>query len=60
MKRKNAVVGTKVVHKESRHQGKIVAITEDCTGDQLLLVDFECAGIGYYYASELKKAEKVR
>ena len=60
MKRKNAVAGAKVVHKEYWYKGKIVTVTKDPVGEQLLVVEWECAGIGFYYASDLKKAEKAK
>lgn len=60
MKRKNAVVGTKVFHKEYGRKGVIVALTKDGLGDGMYIVEWKGAGIGAYYAGDLKKAEKVK
>jgi len=58
MKPKNAVVGTKVVHKEYGYKGKIVRVTKDHIGNQLLIVEWEsCSGVGFYYAMDLKKVK---
>lgn len=58
MKTKNAVVGTKVVHKEYGYEGSIINVTKDPFGIQLLIVEWEsCSGVGFYYAMDLKKVK---
>ncbi len=61
MKSKNAVAGVKVVHKEFGYKGVIVGVTKDPICEKLLVVSWDSfSGVYCYYASDLKKAEKVK